>query len=221
MQDFDPYKQLGIQRDAGTATIRAAYRAKAQDHHPDKGGDPEQWERTSTALAVLTDPKRRQTYDETGNIGADALKPDNTRAAALQIVEGHIATLINAFATGGSTDDPRKFDMMERVREMIWQENVEAEKGIYGGKVYIEFMKDMRRRFRLKNPDKHPEGDPIVRGFMIQIQRAEQQIEQLREAIKVRTLAVDIANDYEFERDKPEPACCTSRQICITSPLEL
>lgn len=205
MTDLDPYEQLGVQRDAGTATIRAAYRAKATVDHPDKGGDPEQWEKTATALAVLTDPKRRQAFDETGTIEPEGVKPDNMRAAALAIVEQHIATVLNEFATSGFAPDkdPRKFDVMLRVRDAIWAESREAEGGIDGGNHHIEFMKDMRRRFRLKHPDKHPEGDPIVRGFTAQIQRAEQQIAQLRDAIKVRTLAVDIANDYEFERDKP------------------
>lgn len=207
MTDLDPYEQLGVQRDAGTATIRAAYRKKALDDHPDKGGDPEQWERTATALAVLTDPKRRQTYDETGSIGKENIKPDNVRAAALQIVEQHMATLINAFPAGGyqPKDDPRKMDMMLRVRDMIWDEIREAENGIDGGKVHVQFLTDMRRRFRLKHPDKHPEGDPIVRSFTAQIQRAEQQIAQLNEAIKARKLAVDIASDYEFEQDDPDP----------------
>jgi curved DNA-binding protein CbpA len=207
MTDLDPYEQLGVQRDAGTATIRAAYRRRAQEHHPDKGGDPEEWERTATALAVLTDPKRRQAFDETGSIAPEAMKPDNERAAALAIVEQHVAAIINEFATsGGAPDkDPRKFDVMLRVRDAIWAESREAENGIDGGNEHIKFLTDMRRRFRLKHPDKHPEGDPIVRGFTAQIQRAEQQIAQLRDAIKVRILAVDIASDYEFERDKPAP----------------
>ena len=35
------YDALGLRRDATPAQVRAAYRAAARTHHPDKGGDAE------------------------------------------------------------------------------------------------------------------------------------------------------------------------------------
>lgn len=203
--DLNPYEQLGVQRDASTELIRRAYRAKSKTDHPDAGGDPEEWAKTSTALAVLVDPKKRQTFDETGRIEAD--RPNNDRAAALQIVEGHIGALVNAYPAGGyaPADDPRKMDVPTRVRDLIAAEIDTAEAGIRDGGAHVAYLKDVMSRFKLKNPADHPDGDPIVRGFKRQVDLAEQQIADLRTAIKVRNIAWDIAGDYAFERDKPEP----------------
>lgn len=40
-----------------------SYRALAKIHHPDKGGNPNQFARIQHAYEVLSDPKRRQVYD--------------------------------------------------------------------------------------------------------------------------------------------------------------
>lgn len=205
MNSLNPYEQLGVQRDASERLIRDAYRKKAKTHHPDANpdADPTEWEKTSTALAVLTDPKRRKTFDETGQIEPEAIKPDNARAAALTIVEMHIAAIVNEFATSGfsPSTDPRKMDVPLVVVGRIQNEIAEARIGIAGGQQHILYLKDLARRFKLKNPDDFPAGDPIVRGFDAQVQRAEQQCADLKAAIAQRELAIQIAAGYVFERD--------------------
>jgi curved DNA-binding protein CbpA len=66
MMKLDPYEELGVDRDATTLEVRKAYRKKVKDTHPDQGGDPEAFNRTKTALAVLTNPAKRKSYDDTG-----------------------------------------------------------------------------------------------------------------------------------------------------------
>ena len=36
---MDPYQTLDVPKDATEAEIKAAYRQKATEHHPDQGGD--------------------------------------------------------------------------------------------------------------------------------------------------------------------------------------
>lgn len=203
--DLNPYEQLGVQRDASERLIRDAYRQKAKTDHPDANpdADPAEWEKTSTSLAVLTDPKRRKAFDETGQIDQEAIKPDNARAAALTIVEMHIAAIVNEFATSGfsPSNDPRKKDVPREVVGRIRNEIAEARAGILGGQEHIAYLTDIGRRFKLKNPEDFPQGDPIVRGFNAQVQRAEQQCADLKEAIEVRELAIKIAQGYAFEQD--------------------
>ena len=69
----DPYKILGVERNATEAAIRAAYRKLAKRHHPDLNpGKPEAEERfkaINAAYALLSDPEKRARFDR-GEIDA-------------------------------------------------------------------------------------------------------------------------------------------------------
>ena len=60
---MDYYNTLGVPQDADTDTIKRAYRKLAMTHHPDKGGDPAQFQKISEAYAMLSDPSKRSLYD--------------------------------------------------------------------------------------------------------------------------------------------------------------
>ena len=60
------YKVLGVEKIASDDEIKMAYRHKARQHHPDKGGDTEKFQEIQHAYAVLSNPKRKDIYDRTG-----------------------------------------------------------------------------------------------------------------------------------------------------------
>lgn len=60
------YKILEVIESASAAEIKKAHRRLAKEHHPDKGGDPEKFDKIQQAYEVLSDPERRAKYDETG-----------------------------------------------------------------------------------------------------------------------------------------------------------
>ncbi len=70
----DPYKILGVARDATPEAIKKAYRALARKHHPDLNPDkPEaeaRFKAASTANELLSDPEKRARFDR-GEINAD------------------------------------------------------------------------------------------------------------------------------------------------------
>lgn len=74
------YDALGIPPSASTDDIKQAYRRKAQESHPDKGGAAEVMAMVNEAYAVLGDPARRSHYDATGDPYEDPLE-DEARAA--------------------------------------------------------------------------------------------------------------------------------------------
>lgn len=63
----DLYQTLGVQPNATKEEIKQAYRSLAQIHHPDKGGDTVNFQKIKEAYEVISDPIRREVYDQTGN----------------------------------------------------------------------------------------------------------------------------------------------------------
>ncbi|XP_024359349.1 dnaJ protein homolog isoform X1 [Physcomitrium patens] len=65
------YDVLGVSKSASQDELKRAYRKAAIKNHPDKGGDPEKFKELSQAYEVLSDPEKRDLYDQ---YGEDALK---------------------------------------------------------------------------------------------------------------------------------------------------
>ncbi len=65
--DKDLYARLGVSKDAEPSEIKKAFKKLAMTHHPDKGGDPEEFKKIQHAHEVLTDENKRKMYDMTGS----------------------------------------------------------------------------------------------------------------------------------------------------------
>ena len=73
MAKRDYYEVLGVNKDASADEIKKAYRKKAIQYHPDKNpGDKEAEEKfkeAAEAYEVLSNPEKRQRYDQFGHEG--------------------------------------------------------------------------------------------------------------------------------------------------------
>ena len=71
----DYYEVLGVPKEAGEKDIKSSYRKLAMKYHPDKSDAPDAEERfkeISEAYAVLSDPDKRQQYDQFGHAGINS-----------------------------------------------------------------------------------------------------------------------------------------------------
>lgn len=60
---MDYYNTLGVPRNATQEDIKKAFRKLAMTHHPDKGGDPGEFQKINEAYDTLGDPAKRAAYD--------------------------------------------------------------------------------------------------------------------------------------------------------------
>ncbi len=65
--DHNLYDVLGVSKEADTNEIKKAFKKLAMTHHPDKGGDPEEFKKLQHAHEVLSDDQKRKIYDMTGS----------------------------------------------------------------------------------------------------------------------------------------------------------
>ncbi len=90
----DLYELLSVARTADLAAIKAAYRRKAKDSHPDLGGDPEAFHLLKLAYDVLSDEAARRHYDETGEMPSDRVAHAAEEARFRTLVGDLMMTMI-------------------------------------------------------------------------------------------------------------------------------
>lgn len=69
---LDPYRVLGVSKDASADAIKKSYRSLSREHHPDRGGDEARFKEVNAAHQVVGDPEKRKLFDE---FGAESIRP--------------------------------------------------------------------------------------------------------------------------------------------------
>jgi molecular chaperone DnaJ len=69
MSKRDYYEVLGVGKDASADEIKKAFRKKAVEHHPDRGGDEAKFKEANEAYEVLSNGEKRKRYDQFGHAG--------------------------------------------------------------------------------------------------------------------------------------------------------
>jgi curved DNA-binding protein CbpA len=205
-EKFNLYDALHADPGDITDTIKNLYRKLAKRMHPDVGGDPEAFRRIQFAYGVLSDPERRKRYDETGEIDHQSI--DNRRAAALQRISMEIGKHFDAFIMRGFSPqfDPSGWDMIGLVREQLGQELATVKEQVEIGTKAIAFYGKMQKKFK-----KHGGGPNALADMMAaKIKQSNESLAMLAKAIEELTYALEVCNEFYFDRDSTSYAGSTT-----------
>lgn len=64
---MNPYDVLGVSKTASKNEIKKAYRKKALQYHPDKGGNESKFREVNEAYDILSDEDKKYNYDSHGS----------------------------------------------------------------------------------------------------------------------------------------------------------
>lgn len=108
----NPYRVLGLKKNATKDQIKAAFRKLVLKHHPDTGGDPERFKELHFAYKLLIDDARRARYDETGVVDEPKAKQEVNELLV------YMARILDTIVGGLMDRDPDALKTIDIIAEM-------------------------------------------------------------------------------------------------------
>ena len=179
----NPYQALDLDRSAPQEAIRAAYRKKAREHHPDKGGDVAKFQEIQAAYDTLSDPERKARYDQTGETGTGP----TLESQALSTLSTMMTALMDFPQTNVAT-----LPLVDQLRRMLTADIQKQD--MEKAKVMASID---RRREAIKRLSKGPLAD-LLRG---EINQREQMAAKMDEANAIRREAMRMLEDQTYSAD--------------------
>jgi len=177
---MDPYKTLEVESNSSTQEIKKAYKKKAAVHHPDKGGDEEEFHQIKLAYNVLSDPERREKYDKTGKV-YDSPKVESTIESNLTEL---FAAIIEQEHFKGNIIDNAKHMVSERISALSSNVN--------------KTRKKLNKLEKNKNRIKVSDGQNIFQILIDgKIYRLTQEIDNMDSEISIAEKVLSLLVEYE------------------------
>ncbi len=188
---IDPYKMLGVARDADGAAIKTAYRSRAKTAHPDAGGDVDAFSKLTASYELLLDPVRRKVYDDTGY---DPQLTDSKDLEGLLVLD----TLVNEIILDERA--PGSFDPIAAMRRKLTDRIVNTR---------FHILELERHRGRIRNHmdrmGKRPDSDVIGRMLTARCDTIADAITKAEGEIKVIEQAYSMLDGYTYELEVELP----------------
>jgi len=142
----DYYEVLGVGKNASADEIKKAFRRKAVEYHPDRGGDEAKFKEVNEAYEVLKDTSKRQRYDQFGHagVGSSAASDGNPFGGGFngQNVNfdfGDLGDIFGSFFGGGQ---PRGQQRANRGDDVETRIELSFEEAVFGTEVDLKLTLD-------------------------------------------------------------------------------
>lgn len=188
----DLYKELGVGKRATRAEIRAAYRRKAKEAHPDTSdGSATKFAVVKRAHDVLTDEERRARYDATGD--ASEREPDNVASQAATILGTTLDYVLGEIDKRGG--DPLTFDVIGDMRTLLGAKLDDLAQAKTKQEQLRKKHEKLLGKFKLKKGSNN-----ILENVIRQkITTCESNIQNIEREIEPGNMAYDMLKLYSYE----------------------
>jgi curved DNA-binding protein CbpA len=177
------YDILGLSKNATFEEIKSKYKSLAQQHHPDKGGDPELFKQIKHAYEVLIDPISRTKYDTTGQY-------ENTVSIRDEALDQLSNLFFSIIANINADADDLVLIMKNESRAR--RQNVNHNINICNS--YIQKLNKIVNKIKKKN-----QGDNILKMFAEnQLRIHENELQNFIRQIEVINLMIEMLEDYQY-----------------------
>lgn len=188
MKKFDPYETLGIDPAASGDDVKRAYRKRAMETHPDKGGTPGTFLAVQRAYKTLNDPDKRKKYDETGE--ADEGGPDNRLTNVMAMLSrayfGVIASMVQQNA------DPERECVFDHVLDTLKKAKDKCLAAIETNDKMVKAFKKALKRVRGK-------GDTFKTLTAGKVREAQDASDAARREIHTIDECVAVVKQFRYE----------------------
>lgn len=135
MSKRDYYEILGAEKSADAKEIKKAYRKQAMKFHPDRNPDDKgaeaKFKEATEAYEVLSDPKKRQAYDQYGHAGVDSQAGGGGGNGNFSDIFGDVFGDIFGGGRGGQRNGP------QRGSDLKYNLELSLEQAVKGAEVKI------------------------------------------------------------------------------------
>jgi len=181
------YDDLGLLPDCTQAEIKHQYRILAHQHHPDRGGDEEQFKRIKLAYEILSDPVKRAHYDSTGE-NFDEVDVNNEV----------ITRLSNMIAQFTQQINPEFDDLILKMKVDIQQAQHQTHNAIIMCNSMIQKLNVIAQKIKLKK-----EGENLLRSFVeSRINQYNNELASHHLTLIVYKKMLDILEEYHFSLEE-------------------
>jgi curved DNA-binding protein CbpA len=182
------YEELGVSPNASPEEIKAAYRRRARETHPDAGGKREEFQKVQHAYEVLGDDERRRHYDETGDDGTQSEQVPK----AAQIIAQEFATFL-------SLDGFAQVDPVDALRMRINEISINVQRDRKTWSREVERLEKMLKRLRRSHDQSILED--VING---RLAPAHANVRRAQAMLRELGIAAGLLNGYSFSaEDQP------------------
>lgn len=191
---MNPYEILGVPSNADDKQIKAAYRQRSKETHPDKVKTGEisinQFRAVQLSYEILKDPVRRRRYDTTGRLDSSPVTPERI----IGFIKATMHQVVEAARKDGSTDDPTRDNVRDGILMALLNSRSEVKNLRHHTYRKMERTQRLLERFKPNKGD-----DPVGDALRSERKRLQEEMDGHDDALELSVEVERIFRTYGYE----------------------